>query len=130
MYLYFFRLITCQKLGWKEYLDIHEASINVGLRNQDYYSLPRREIRFSAVDEALQNLGAIIAINNLPLYDFIPKNAFSDETDTYNRKNTALLLTALRVLPKLPYYLLADSWRLDELEFSYGNFTETWWQYR
>lgn len=123
-------ILTCKKLGWTEYLDIHEASINVALRNQDYASLPRRDTRFSAVDEALQGIGSLIAINNLPVYEFIPQTAFKEEKDTYDRKNTALLLTALRVLPKLPYYLLADTWRLEELDFSYGNFTEKWWQKR
>lgn len=125
-----FRILTCQKLKWNEFLNIHETAINVALRNVDYNSLARRDLRYSALDEALQNLGSVLAINNLPFNNFIPKDAFKNEEDTYNYKNTALLLVALRFLPKLPYYLLADTWRLDELSFSYGNTTENWWEKR
>ncbi|KAF5305474.1 hypothetical protein FQA39_LY01565 [Lamprigera yunnana] len=113
------QVFTCSKMNLKSFLDIHESGINVALRNRDYTAVPRGEMRYSAVDEALRGLGSLIAFHKLPTYKFVSEASWSEET--------ALLLTALRVLPKLPYYLLSDIWRLEELQSPRENFTDTWW---
>lgn len=101
------------------------------LVNHDYNSLARRGLRYSAVDEALENLGSIVAINNLHHYKFINGNIFNDYSDeTYDTRMTALLLVALRTLPKLPYYLAADKWRLSELQSASNNVEGEWWNVR
>lgn len=120
-------IITCNKLDFTKFMDIHETAMNVALRNQDYASLARMSMRYSAVDEALQGLGSLMAIHSLPVYGLIPEDVWTNKFDEHSIRNSALLILALRVLPKLPYYLLADTWRLEELEISERNFTANWW---
>lgn len=101
------------------------------LVNHDYYSLPRRHLRYSAIDEALESLGPLLAVNNLPRYKFINESFLNDYTDeTYSTRMTALLLVALRTLPKLPFYLAADRWRLNELRFGSNDVPGSWWTTR
>uniref|UniRef100_A0A1Y1JVZ7 Angiotensin-converting enzyme n=1 Tax=Photinus pyralis TaxID=7054 RepID=A0A1Y1JVZ7_PHOPY len=122
--------VTCAKVDLSSYMDIHDAAINIALRNQDYSSLARRDLRFSAVDEALQGLGSMIALDNLPANGFVPKDAWTSFGDETERKNAALLLTAIRTLPKLPYYLLSDVTRLHHLDNQQDNFIQGWWSNR
>lgn len=105
--------------------------LKILLRNVDYASLPHRSLRFSAIDEALESLGSIMAVNNLPHYGILQEDAFKvEDKATYNDRMSALLLIALRILPKLPYYLAVDTWRLEELEFPSLNITQSWWNTR
>lgn len=126
----FFRLLTCNKVDWTGYLNAHETAIKIALNNQDYESILRLKLRYSAFDEAVTNLGTIFAIENLPRNGFLPEDTFkSDENGESKNRLSALLLVALRVFPKLAYYIGTDTWRLDELEIP-GNFTATWWDVR
>lgn len=130
-YIYFFRVITCAKLELSDYFNAHEAVLKMVLANHDYYSLPRRHLRYSAIDEAFESLGTILAVNNLARYKFINKPFSNDYTDeTYDTRMTALLLVALRTLPKLPFYLAADRWRLNELKFGSNDVPKSWWTTR
>ncbi|KAF5302471.1 hypothetical protein FQR65_LT08561 [Abscondita terminalis] len=123
-------IITCDELDFTKFMEIHETAMNVVLRNQDYLSLARREMRYSAVDEALQSLGSLIAIDNLHTYGFVSREKWLSRSDEENIRGSALLMVALKVLPKLPYYLLVDTWRLNQLESSGDNITENWWMHR
>lgn len=84
----------------------------------------RQNFRYSALDEAVVQLGSILAVENLPYHGILGGNL--DES----AKMTKLLLVALRVLPKLAYYMAAEKWRLEEMENSSGDLVESWWNKR
>lgn len=115
----FFRVLTCSKMNWKRYLDIYETAMEVALANQDYAWNVFSDLRYSIIDEAAKGLATIFAVENFPHVDKTPLEA-------NERKMRNLLLVALRVLPKLPFYLAADMWRLTELQELSENQGETW----
>lgn len=132
-----FRVLSCDKTpSWTDYLDIVEKTIEITLQNTNYVILPRLKRRYSAIDEAVKSLGSILAIENLPHYDILPKKVFQSKTDDEINPQvmTKLLLTALRVLPKLPFHLAADKWRLELLsqmnEENPKKINELWWKIR
>lgn len=86
-----------------------------------------RELRFSFVEEAVESFGSMVAIHDLAYADFIEKDAYNENTDN---QNTARLLLALHVLPKMAYYLSVDTWRLNELEYPTENIVKSWWDTR
>lgn len=120
------RILTCKNVTWNSYLSAHEAVLEVGVKGLDYQSLPRRELRQSFLDEAIVNLGSVIAIQNLPNYGFTPESDYTD----FENGLAAKLLLALRVLPKLAYYIAADVWRLEELQNPSENIVNNWWEIR
>lgn len=132
IYLTFLRVLTCNKLDWNKYLNAHESAMRVILNNKDYVALMRMKLRYSMFDEAVTSLSSIFAMEYLPMNSILPKDIFNEygEDGNNNNKMTALLLLAMRILPKLPYYLIADKWRLDELEYESDNLTSSWWEYR
>lgn len=95
----------------------------------EYDVCPLKELRGSSFDEAVVGLGAFLAINAMDKVGVVPEcDIVQDgEVDIYQRKETLLLLTALRILPKLAFYFTADKWRLTELELmTYENLGESW----
>lgn len=113
-----FRVLTCSKMSWKRYLDIHENALDIALINQDYSWYAFRDFRYSIFDEGVKSLATVFATENFQQED--------NKDDVYERKMKNLLLVALRVFPKLAFYLAADSWRLNELQQSSENLGETW----
>lgn len=95
--------------------------MEISLRNRDYLFLSRNKLRYSPLDEALVSLMSTIAIKNLHKNDIV-----SEKVD----QNIELLMIALNTLPKLPFYLLADKWRLDLLEDGFTNIESKWWHLR
>lgn len=110
------RVETCDTPSWTQYLDAYETCLEISLNNHDYGTWMRQNLRYSALDEAISQLGPILAISELPA---------TDESE----KMTKLLLIALRVLPKIPFYLTADRWRLEQLEKG-GDLVDSWWKTR
>lgn len=91
----------------------------------DVYPLP--ELRGSAFDEAVVGLASFFAVNAMDRTGVVKRMDVDDEDkDVYQKEETLLLLTALRVLPKLAFYFAADKWRLTELEAPSGNLGESW----
>jgi hypothetical protein len=124
-------LLACDKTSWVAYLDAFEVAIDVALRNSDYLNLPLSNLRYSVVDDAVAGLGSVLAIKNMRYKGVWDKSLFPQNgTDADPNKMTQLLLIALRVLPKLPYYLAADKWRLHLLENGFDNMNEEWWRFR
>ncbi|RZC32885.1 angiotensin-converting enzyme, partial [Asbolus verrucosus] len=123
-------LLTCDKVSWVTYLDAFEVAVDVALRNIDYLSLSRLNLRYQVIDEAIKSLGSVLAIVNMRHNGILNKQLFSLNDENDPNKMTELLLTALRVLPKLPFYLAADEWRLHLLENGLNNIDSTWWQFR
>ncbi|GLV43739.1 Multidrug-Resistance like Protein 1 [Carabus blaptoides fortunei] len=126
----FSQVITCNSTGWVEYLDAHETMVRAALYNLDYSTATYSAFRVSALDEALASLSSILAVKNLPLVGIVPEDIFFNDNGKNEIEMTALLLTALRVLPRLPYYLLADTWRLQQLENPAVNMSASWWTER
>lgn len=57
-----------------------------------------------------------------------------NETDDPDQvRIVSLMITALDILPRMAYYLTADTWRLDAIQnnsFDSSQLLSTWWQYR
>jgi hypothetical protein len=124
-------LLACDKTSWVAYMDAFEVAIDVALRNSDYLNLPLSNLRYSVVDDAVAGLGSVLAIKNMRYKGVWDTSLFPQNgTDADPNKMTQLLLIALRVLPKLPYYLAADKWRLHLLENGFDNMNEEWWRFR
>lgn len=115
--IYIFRVITCSKVNWKRYLDIHETAMKVTLVNEDYSWYVFNDLRHSIFDEAVTGLSTVYAVENFP---------HNPKTGENERKMRNLMLIALRTLPKLAFYLAADTWRLNELEQPSANIGEAW----
>ena len=84
----------------------------------------------SIIDEAIVGLGEILAINNLPYYDLLVEDVFTNDENATENRMGALLMLALKVLPRLPYYLAADFWRLNILENNESELAQSWWEMR
>ncbi|KAJ8928085.1 hypothetical protein NQ314_019383, partial [Rhamnusium bicolor] len=119
----------CNESSWITYLDAHETAFTIALRNQDYNSLMRQSLRYSSIDNGIITLGSLLAIENLEHHGIVNKDVLNVTSIDDSWEMTKLLLTALRVIPKLPYYLAADEWRLTELENPSENLAATWWQF-
>lgn len=89
----------------------------------EFDEYPLSELRGSIFDEAVVGLGSFLAINAMDRVGVV-KLRDDDVGDAYQKQVTLLLLTALRVLPKLAFYYAADTWRLDE------NLGKNWGSYR
>lgn len=96
------------------------------LRSLDYKQYPLPELRNSVFDEAVQGLGSFFAVNAMERLGIVEKREVEAESDVYQKRETLLLLTALRVLPKLAFYYTADKWRLDELEVASEDVGQSW----
>lgn len=135
----FTSVFTCNSTRWTAYLNAHEDMTQVSLNNLNYPAVSYSGFRISALDEALVSLSSILAVKNLPLVGIVPENVFlpqdDDQSDFNHNQLSALLLIALRVLPKLPYYILADTWRIQLLEEAENELTikstiDSWWTAR
>ncbi|KAJ8914194.1 hypothetical protein NQ315_015967 [Exocentrus adspersus] len=116
----------CNIPSWTTYLNAHETAFKIALRNQDYLSLMRLNLRYSGVDEAIATLGPLLAIESIHYHGVKTVGDVKDESI----KMTKLLLTALKFLPQLAYYLAADEWRLSELDHPSENVATSWWKLR
>lgn len=120
-------IAVCNKLTWKAYLDAHETALKVALNNIDYDGLTRHKLRFSGIDSAVETLGSIIAVDSLSYHGILEQDAFEGNNSA---SMTKLLLTAVRVMPRLVYYLMADKWRLGEIKPTDENVMERYWKFR
>lgn len=126
----FYRVITCKDVNWVNYLNAHEVAMEVALSKQDFPFLLRQKLRQSAFDEAFKALGSTLAISNLPFNNILDRDVFKFEDAKTTNKIMALFLVALRVLPKIPYYIAADLWRLEEIENPSEDLVIKWWEIR
>lgn len=116
-------MLTCNRNSWKQYLDAHEITFRAVLR--DYDEIPLAELRGRVFDEAVVGLGAFFAINAMDSMEIV-KGINEEEDVVYQKEQTLLLLTALRVLPRLAFYYAADRWRLEALEVDGGGLGRSW----
>lgn len=90
----------------------------------EYAVFPLTELRGRVFDEAVVGLGAFFAVNAMDRVGVVKE--MDEEGHVYQKEETLLLLTALRVLPKLAFYYAADKWRLAALEMDGGELEERW----
>lgn len=127
----FYRLFTCDKTTWVSYLDAFETAINVALRSVNYVDLPRLKLRNSGLDDAIVGLGSILAMKNMKMEGVWDSELFKRDEKNFNENEmTELLLVALRVLPKMAFYMTADKWRLEVLQNGGDNMVASWWNMR
>ncbi|KAL1506258.1 hypothetical protein ABEB36_005653 [Hypothenemus hampei] len=119
-------VIDCNKTSWSSYLNAQETALKIALNNLDYTSLPRYNLRYCAIDDAMEKLGSILAIEGLKSHGITTTTNPENETT----QMTKLLLTALRVMPKLAYSFMADKWRMEILEQNITNIAGSWWSFR
>lgn len=106
----------------------HEISMKAGLlKSLTDGSLPAYELALEnhPLNEAIVQLAPSLAIKRLALAGgLIPDDVLQDE----NAEGSALLISALRILPKLAYYHMADKFRIEHLENSIedGKLAELW----
>lgn len=100
--------------------------IKGALRNMEYEVYPLTELRGSAFDEAVVGLASFFAVNAMEKAGVVKKMDVEEGKDVYEKEPTLLLLTAMRVLPKLAFYYAVDKWRLAALQEPSENLGETW----
>lgn len=73
-------------------------------------------------------LGSLLAIDSLDYHGIVDTSA--NQTDDDPVLMTKRLLVALRLVPGLPYSLMADKWRIEAIDQNNMNIAESWWKYR
>lgn len=94
--------------------------METALRNHDYSSCVYSDLRQPILDEALVEMVSLLALNSIQHNGIVNSIKYS-EGDMM-----LLLLTALSVLPKIPYYLALDSWRIQTIEEQIDDFGTIW----
>ncbi|XP_063390771.1 angiotensin-converting enzyme-like protein Ace3 [Cydia fagiglandana] len=131
------RVISCSDVSIGNYMDAHEAVMRikykdtVALHSNNTYTL-RNANRYSAVYEAIPEFASLLSVNPHALSR---AGLYSIERFNYNPNYHRLvlqLITALRDLPKLNFYIAADEWRLKYLKETKTSSTqnESWSDFR
>ncbi|XP_017781053.1 PREDICTED: angiotensin-converting enzyme-like [Nicrophorus vespilloides] len=117
-------VLTCNRSTLVSHVGAYELGTDLMVKRIG--SRPLRNLRYSSAEETLVSLSSLLSMQNLPSDGLLDDKYFEKEI---NRK-TALLLTALKVLPALAYYRAADVWRLEELQSPSGDIQDSWWKNR
>ncbi|KAJ4450502.1 hypothetical protein ANN_01929 [Periplaneta americana] len=131
------RVLTCNLTGWTEYLDAFENAMkikHIELANEENSFIYWQNNHYSAIYEAVGGLSSLLATTPQYLKQLGLLTTKDNEAETVElAKASLLLLTALQTLPKLPYYLAADLWRIEILNNNVTNVTEmnnSWRRFR
>lgn len=131
------RAVTCKDVSLANYIEAHEAVMKIkykqiiNLHSNNTYIL-REAPRYSAIYEAIPGFTSLLSLNPHALHR---AGLFPIEIFNYNQNFHRLvlqLITALRDLPKLNFYLAADEWRLNVLMGSipYAKIPRSWSDFR
>ncbi|XP_069675484.1 angiotensin-converting enzyme-like protein Ace3 [Periplaneta americana] len=131
------RVLTCNLTGWTEYLDAFENAMkikHIELANEENSFIYWQNNHYSAIYEAVGGLSSLLATTPQYLKQLGLLITKDNEAETVElAKASLLLLTAMQTLPKLPYYLAADLWRIEILNNNVTNVTEmnnSWRRFR
>ena len=139
-----FQILTVQSSGMSEcyYLScclvIFMFSFTVlAVCKTQQYSSQRENLLcflFAAIYESVTGLSALLAASPFYLRQLGMLTSKNNQQGSVDHTEASLLLlVALQTLPKLPYYLAADQWRLEVLNSNLTNVTElneSWRRYR
>jgi hypothetical protein len=105
--------------------------------NTQQYSIQRENLlwfTFAAIYESVAGLSVLLATSPLYLQQLgVLTSKNIQQGSVEHTEASLLLLVALQTLPKLPYYLAADLWRLEVLNSNLTNVTElndSWRRFR
>nr|XP_026485355.1 angiotensin-converting enzyme-like [Vanessa tameamea] len=131
------RFVTCKDVSIQNYMDAHEAAMKIryklitALHSNNTYIL-REAPRYSAIYEAVPGFMSLLSLNphTLDRAGLYPLERFNYNTN--HHRLVLQLIIALRDLPKLNYYIAADTWRLDVLmgKIPYAKIEDSWRDFR
>ncbi|XP_012285768.1 angiotensin-converting enzyme [Orussus abietinus] len=126
------RVSTCSEASISNYLDAHKnvAKILVNQMMADHASMLSTANRYSALEEAMAQLFAILSVSPAQLQSL---GLIRSTNGTEELQMLSLMITALDVLPSVAYYLSADLWRINALEnetISSDDLIDSWWRHR
>lgn len=131
------RVITCNLTGWPQYVDAYETVMRVKhiqLAAEENTFIFSDNSHYSAIYEAVTGLSVLLATSPLYLQQLgVLTSENIQQGSVEHTEASLLLLVALQTLPKLPYYLAADQWRLEVLNSNLTNVTElndSWRRFR
>lgn len=84
----------------------------------------------TALEEGVAELFGVLSVSHAWLSS---RGLISNTTDLDEARTVSLMITALDVLPRMAYYLAADTWRIDAIQnksLDVADLTSTWWKYR
>lgn len=128
--------ITCNDKSLPLFIETHgfgleiahsEAMASIETNSNTF----RNPDRYSALSDAIIEIGHTLALHphNLHTSDLLYSYEYEVYNDQYQANTTLLLLQALRILPKLAYYISADKFRLNLL--SQEEYEDVdWWKIR
>jgi len=126
------RVSTCSEASLSNFLGAHEDVGKILFNQMASENTPVFSTvnRYSVLEESMSTLFGILSaspawLNHTRLFD--------DEGDSEQRAIVSLMITALRVLPRLAYYYAADLWRLNAIRENItdsSSLTSSWWRYR
>ena len=109
----------------------------LAMRETQQYSSQRENLfcfLFAAIYESVAGLSALLATSPFYLRQLGVLTSKNNQQGSVDHTEASLLLlVALQTLPKLPYYLAADQWRLEVLSSNLTNVTElneSWRRFR
>jgi len=130
------RVITCNLTGWPQYVDASETVMRVThiqLAAENSFML-KDNSHYSAIYESVTGLSALLATSPSYLQQLGVLTSENNQHGSVDHTEASLLLlVALQTLPKLPYYLAADLWRLEVINSNLTNVTElneSWRRFR
>jgi hypothetical protein len=131
------RVITCNLTGWPQYVDAYETVMRVKhiqLAAEKNSFMLKDNSHYSAIYESVTGLSALLATSPFYLQQLgVLTSEKNQQGSVDHTEASLLLLVALQTLPKLPYYLAADLWRLEVLSSNLTNVTElneSWRRFR
>lgn len=126
------RVSTCFEPTISNYLAAHKNVAKVSFSQMSVEDTPvlNTANRYSPLEESISELFGILSISPAWLNH---SNLLDNSTDNEQRQIVSLMVTALDVLPRLAYYLSADTWRIDAVNNGIKepvNLTSSWWKHR
>ncbi|XP_044729706.1 angiotensin-converting enzyme-like [Chrysoperla carnea] len=129
-------VVTCNETSLSKFIEANGIGLHIShsqLTGEDENNLSysiRNPNRYSALTEGIKEIGHLLSIHpsNLHTQEIVYLHEFDIYSEKYHANETLLLLHALRILPRLAYYISADEWRLQVLENDTNDID--WWNLR
>ncbi|XP_011864339.1 PREDICTED: angiotensin-converting enzyme-like isoform X2 [Vollenhovia emeryi] len=125
------RVSTCSKATISNFLTAHEDVGKVLFNQMTVENTPVLDTvnRYSGLEEGISTLLGILSASPAWLSHTHLMNATTDN----DQQIVSLMITALKILPRLAYYYSADLWRLNAIQENITDPAElvaSWWKYR
>jgi len=126
------RVSTCSEASMSNFLEAHEDVGKILFNQMASGNTPVFNIvnRYSVLEESISTLFGILSATPAWLNH---TRLLNNDGDNEQRAIVCLMITALRVLPRLAYYYAADLWRLNAIRENItdsSSLISSWWKYR